>query len=531
MSQLLSASLSLQPSSPTTVVLLTLAGALVVRSALLVLRELRVLGSLPKRVILLYPNGLTNFLLPRVPGVTAGYNFLFVEKRKRYEQCGSDVFSITSILPSIQTTLLLSDAETIKEVTSSRARFPKPIELYDSLVFFGENIVVSEAEEWKKYRKVSAPGFSDRNNKLVWQETHRVVEGLFEVWDGKGDRTVTIDNISDIALTISLFVIGAAGFGKRMAWTDTEKCPPGRRMTFQDSLYTLSKGVFLKLAVPNWAMNLAETTRKIQTAFEELEVYMREMINRSGEREDLGDLFTSLLEANTHDTSIDALSDRELMGNIFIFLIAGHESTGHTIALMFGLLALYPDEQDRLLDQIKEVCGDGNISFSKLPKLTRFSAVYNETLRLYPAVTHIPKKSAEDTTLTTTNSRGEKTVIPVPKGTMIAIDTPGLHYNPRYWENPYEFNPDRFLKEYNKDAFVPFSSGVRSCLGRKFFETEAVITTLLFIRRYKISVKEEPQFAHETFEQRKERVMRCKPGLTLTPARIPLVFTRRDHIP
>ncbi|EAU90649.2 614/534 cytochrome P450 [Coprinopsis cinerea okayama7 len=340
-----------------------------------------------------------------------------------------------------------------------------------------------------------------------------------------------------------------------MAWTDTEKCPPGRRMTFQDSLYTLSKGVFLKLAVPNWAMNLAETTRKIQTAFEELEpskalikfkVYMREMINRSGEREDLGDLFTSLLEANTHDTSIDALSDRELMGNIFIFLIAGHESTGHTIALMFGLLALYPDEQDRLLDQIKEVCGDGNIctlksqgvalAFTTRPyDFIQLCGNDNQILLdytlIYFQVTHIPKKSAEDTTLTTTNSRGEKTVIPVPKGTMIAIDTPGLHYNPRYWENPYEFNPDRFLKEYNKDAFVPFSSGVRSCLGRKFFETEAVITTLLFIRRYKISVKEEPQFAHETFEQRKERVMRCKPGLTLTPARIPLVFTRRDHIP
>ena len=46
-------------------------------------------------------------------------------------------------------------------VTSSRARFPKPFEDYAALSFFGHNIVVSEGEEWKKYRKISAPAFSD----------------------------------------------------------------------------------------------------------------------------------------------------------------------------------------------------------------------------------------------------------------------------------------------------------------------------------------------------------------------------------
>jgi cytochrome P450 len=48
-----------------------------------------------------------------------------------------------------------------QEVTSSRARFPKPVEIYVALSFFGHNIIVSEGEEWKKYRKISAPAFSD----------------------------------------------------------------------------------------------------------------------------------------------------------------------------------------------------------------------------------------------------------------------------------------------------------------------------------------------------------------------------------
>ena len=84
------------------------------------------------------------------------------------------------MIPSVSTAMLFADAAAIKvsfqvtekhlwkdhynptqEVTSSRARFPKPVKEYQSLSFFGHNIIVSEGEEWKKYRKISAPAFSD----------------------------------------------------------------------------------------------------------------------------------------------------------------------------------------------------------------------------------------------------------------------------------------------------------------------------------------------------------------------------------
>jgi len=159
---------------------------------------------------------------------------------------------------------------------------------------------------------------------------------------------------------------------------------------------------------------------------------------------------------------------------------------------------------------------------------TQSMAVFYETLRLYPAVTGIPKYSAEDTTLTATNAYGEKKVIPVPAGTNIVINTPGLHYNPKYWEDPYAFKPSRFLaKDWPRDAFLPFSSGARACIGRRFFETEGIAILTMLVSKYKIEVKEEPQFAAETFEQRRERLLACRPGLTLTPLRVPLVFKKR----
>jgi len=153
--------------------------------------------------------------------------------------------------------------------------------------------------------------------------------------------------------------------------------------------------------------------------------------------------------------------------------------------------------------------------------------IFNETLRMFPPVINIPKLSEEDTTFTTSNAAGEKLTIPVPKGARIMIDTPALHYNPRYWKDPHSFKPARFLEDWPRDAFLPFSAGPRACLGRKFFETEAIATLTMIVSQYKISIKKEPQFSGETFEQRKTRVLKCWNGLTLTPSRVPLTFTRR----
>ena len=136
------------------------------------------------------------------------------------------------------------------------------------------------------------------------------------------------------------------------------------------------------------------------------------------------------------------------------------------------------------------------------------SSVFYETLRMFPSVRtgesfqsiatkshdyyqviNIPKLSEEDTTLTVGNAAGEKLTIPVLKGVRIIIDSPGLHYNrkrsyyslemfiltdlfwliffvARYWKDPHSFKPARFLEDWPRDAFIPFSAG--ECWQRCF---------------------------------------------------------------
>ncbi|KAG0694739.1 hypothetical protein DFH29DRAFT_1083704 [Suillus ampliporus] len=134
-----------------------------------------------------------------------------------------------------------------------------------------------------------------------------------------------------------------------------------------------------------------------------------------------------------------------------------------------------------------------------------------------------------------------KTVV-VPEGLTLRLDIPGLHYNPKYWEDPYTFKPERFLGDWNRDAFLP--SAVVTEHVREESERIDIIPGHPFefvqVRgnggngysdHFTFAIyhfhQDEPQFAGETYEQRKDEILNAQSRLTLAPTRLPLVFKRR----
>ncbi|KAI5119154.1 hypothetical protein M0805_005233 [Coniferiporia weirii] len=474
---------------------------------------------------------LANMIPMQVPGVAVGRNQAWNSKYNDFKFFGADIFTIVSFWPRTKLHFNIADPAVIKEITSSRAKWVKPVEQYGLVLQFGRNIVATEGDEWKKHRKIANPAFSEPNNKLVWDEAVRItLDMINNVWENKAE--VSIDNAVDITLPLALLIIGSAGFGRKISFADDLKVPPGHVMSFKDALHITSQDMILGVIIPKWAMGFNQRFRNVRTAFADLQKYMQEMIDerRNAENKpERHDLFSSLLDANQEAEDVKTrLSDAELIGNIFIFLLAGHETTAHTLCFTFGLLALYPDQQEILYQNIISVLPDGRLpAYEDMNSLSYVTAVFLETLRLFPPVATIPKKSSEDTVLHTLNAKGERVAVPVPKGSGITLHTPGLHYNPRYWKDPYEFRPQRFREDWPRDAFLPFSGGARSCIGRRFSETEATAIIAVLVTRYRVEVQNEPQFAAETFEQRRERVLEVKAGITSTPVRVPLVFKRR----
>ncbi|KIJ36010.1 hypothetical protein M422DRAFT_261559 [Sphaerobolus stellatus SS14] len=464
-----------------------------------------------------YGNKAAHTLLPPIKWLVHGSNIDFLHKYAEFERLGVDVDATISVLsPWVELAYKVADPDTIKQITGPRSPFRKPSELYGALSVFGPNIIASDGELWKKYKKIIAPAFTEGNNRLVWDTTVRVMLDLFEdVW---GDQKTVV---------MALLILSTGIFGMETSWRDRTVPGLGHKITFQESLRLVATNTKSYIILPKWAAELSG----IQLAFTEMEMYMRELIQERSSTSSANrhDLLSSLIEANKLEDLDSALNDRELLGNVFVMLFAGHETGGHTMCFALFLLALYPDEQDALYEHIKSILpASGVPEYSDLPRLKRCHAVYNETLRMLPTVQAVPMVSTADTTLTTRDRNGETVAIPVPKGTAFSLMASATHYNPKYWKDPYTFNPEMFMGDWNRDAFIPFNTGSRVCLGRRFFETEATAILALLIARYKVSIKEDPKFANETFEQKKARILKTTQLVSLTPAKAPLVFTRRD---
>ncbi|KAI0766849.1 cytochrome P450 [Trametes elegans] len=458
----------------------------------------------------------------RIRGISPGLSGV---RYKEFQDAGCDVMVRAHALPSVHLIYMVADPAIVSEILGSRARFPKLLREYKVLRTFGSNIVATEGGEWKHQRKVAAPPFSTRNNRLVWNETLQIVDEMIrEVW--KEQDVVELDHITDITSALTLLTIGTAGFGRRMSWDENNVVvQPNHIMTFKDAFTTAAHDLVLRVIFPMWMLRLGTARmRSFARAYSELTQYLQEMVEtrRSSTTNAVhDDLFNNLLSANKGESHEEgSFNDDMLFGNLFIFLVAGYEYT-------FIHLALYQDVQEKLYQSIQAVLESDEDLIDNLPRLCPVHRVLYETLRHFPAVNKIPKTSTYETTFSLMNAAGKQVTLPVPQGSDIWICASALHMNPKYWDDPEAFKPERFMGEYPREAFVPFSGGARACLGRSFAETEGVAVLAALISQYRVEVQDEPQFAGETFEQRKARLLESRYILTQFPVRAPLIFKRR----
>jgi len=190
-----------------------------------------------------------------------------------FAEIGSDVFFTVS--PS-KLHLFVADADAINEITTRRNDFPKPLALYARLDIFGRNVVTTEGDTWRMHRRVTAPSFCERNNKLVFAEALHHTKAMLKLWtgpDGKGNRTVAEPD-TDI-MRFALYVISRAGFDLRVLWPHEEEDKaaaetetslqfgtvpaPGHSMSYRDALSILLHNILLTQAIPPHVLSKTST--------------------------------------------------------------------------------------------------------------------------------------------------------------------------------------------------------------------------------------------------------------------------------
>ena len=213
------------------------------------------------------------------------------------------------------------------------------------------------------------------------------------------------------------------------------------------------------------------------------------------------------------------LTDSEVMGNLFMFMIAGHETSANTIHLCVLFLAIHPNIQRQVQAEVDSIFQSRPISQwsydTDLPRLLNgiLGAVLNETLRVVTPIVNIPKHVASSTPQSL--KIGDK-ILAVPPHTMIRLCVPSVHRNPKYWSlsstgNKHndleEFKPERWFVNHDQNydqgeekpeeshhftpprgAYIPFSDGPRACLGKRFAQVEIVTALAVIFHSHSIEL-------------------------------------------
>ena len=191
------------------------------------------------------------------------------------------------------------------------------------------------------------------------------------------------------------------------------------------------------------------------------------------------DILSRLLNARDEGEGA-AMSAEHLHDEAVTLLIAGHETTGATLAWAWHLMALHPEIGDRLAAVVHAAIGDEPPEVRDLPKLTYARWIFAEALRLYPTAIALPRQAQKSVVL------GGYTA---PKGTLVMVATWCAHRDPRWWEAPLEFRPERWdparASDRPKFAYFPFGGGARTCIGEEFAWTEGALVLATLCQRWR----------------------------------------------
>jgi len=161
------------------------------------------------------------------------------------------------------------------------------------------------------------------------------------------------------------------------------------------------------------------------------------------------------------------------------FFVAGHETTASTLTWALSLLATYPEIQEKAREEVLEKAPNG-LTYESLKDLDYLDWIIHETMRVYPSV---PITSTREILQDMTIGDWH-----FPAKTVIQIDFYNMLHDPKIWESPEEFKPERWspqnLTKEQRTSWMPFSYGPRVCIGMNFSLIEQKIFLATILREF-----------------------------------------------
>ncbi len=335
----------------------------------------------------------------------------------------------------------------------------------------GNGLVTSEGEFWLKQRRLIQPLFHKQRLQSFVQKITESTVMMLKNWETK--TGVVIDMHTEMT-GVTLDIVS-----QTLMSTEVK----GDFKKLNDALLVVMEGMMNFFRLPAWIPSPRNLKMKKNRAV--LYDTIAKIIDERRKTKTVhNDLLTMLMEVEDADTR-ERMTDEQLRDEVITIFLAGHETTANALSYTFFLLAQHPEIKQRIVDEVKRVIGDSEMSFENLSKLEYTTMVIKESMRLYPPVWGITRDAAKEDVI-----GGYR----IKKGDSIAMSPYAVHRLEKYWENPLQFDPERFsperMKNIHRYAWFPFGGGQRFCIGNNFAMMEMQIVIALACTQFNFSLAE-----------------------------------------
>ena len=334
----------------------------------------------------------------------------------------------------------------------------------------GNGLLTSQGEEWKRQRRLSQPAFH-RDRIATYANTMvEYTQRLISAWQEGETRDIHRD-----MMRLTLEIVVRCLFSAEVS-NDVDEVGT--------TLKELVKP-FASQATLKWILNNRLPTPyhfRFHALAEKIDkVIYRIIAERRATSKDEGDLLSMLLAA--HDEDGSQMSDRQLRDEVITLFLAGHETTALTLAWAWYLIGKHHEAEEKFHAELDEVLGDREPEVTDLPRLRYTEQIAKESLRLYPPAYGLGREAIDDCEI-----GGYR----IPKGTQVFMFQWATQRDPRFYDEPLEFKPERWTDEFigrlPKYAYFPFGHGPRACIGASFAMMEIILVLATIGQKFRLEL-------------------------------------------
>jgi cytochrome P450 len=401
-------------------------------------------------------------------------------------RCARDYGDVVRLRFGRMVTYLLSHPEHIELVLRGNHRnFRKDKGTRLLSGALGQGLLTSEGDTWRRQRQLAQPAFQLDQVQKYGEVMVAYAQRLLQDWRAGEIRDVHAD-----MMRLTLDVVARALFGTSVAG----KAETVGRVL--DVVMTYYAGLMAWFPWLRWVPTPGN--RRFRQAIHDLDAVIYETIAQRRAGGPVGeDLLCRLL--TIRDEAGQGMTDRQLRDEVVTLFLAGHETTALALSYCFYLLATHPAAEARLTAELDEVLRGRPPTSADVSRLRYTEWVVKESMRLYPPAPGIGREALSDC---------EIGGYYVPRGTQIGLMQWVVHRDPRWFDDPEAFKPERWdndlAKRLPRGAYFPFGDGPRICIGNHFAMMETVLVLATILQRYRLELA--PGYKLELF-----------PSITLRP--------------